>query len=250
MERIRVIIIEDEFVIAEDIQSHLQLSGYDVLAIFDRAEKALPAILQNPPDILLVDIQLAGSMDGISLVQEVQSKLPLPIIYITANSDAATYGRARNTRPHAFLIKPFSPANLVAAIDLALDHFSNQTSPETIERPVVKEYNTQPFEVNGCLFIRTNGKYKKVCCSDMLFIEAAGSYVHVQTRQERFTLAQNLSHFQRKTSLPNLMRIHRSYVVNMNQIDSFEDSFVYINNHKLPLSENFKEEFMTKVRCL
>lgn len=250
MEKIKVLIIEDEFVIAEDIQTHLELSGYEVLTVFDSAEKALPTILQNVPDILLVDIQLAGTMDGISLVQEVQSKLSLPIIYITANSDVVTYERAKNTRPHAFLVKPFSPANLLSAVDLALHHFSTQTSAETIERPVAKEYATQPFEVNGCLFIRTNGRYKKVCCSDMLFIEAAGSYVHVQTRQERFTLAQNLSHFQRKTSLPNLMRIHRSYVVNMNQIDSFEDSFVYINNHKLPLSENFRDEFMSKVRYL
>lgn len=250
MEKIKVVIIEDEFVIAEDIQVHLESYGYEVLAAFDRAEKALPFILQNVPDILLVDIQLAGIMDGISLVQEIQAKRSLPIIYITANSDTITYERARNTRPHAFLVKPFSPANLLSAVDLALHHFSTLTSPETIERPVVKEYRTQPFEVNGCLFIRTNGKYKKVCCSDMLFIEAAGSYVHVQTKQDRFTLAQNLSSFQKKTSLPNLMRIHRSYVVNMNQIDSFEESFVYVNNHKLPLSENFKEEFMTKVRCL
>lgn len=250
MEKIKVFIIEDEFVIAEDIQTHLELSGYEVLGAFDRAENALPVILQNTPDILLVDIQLAGIMDGISLVQEVQSKRSLPIIYITANSDAVTYDRAKNTRPHAFLVKPFSSANLVSAVDLALHHFSLQTSPEMIERPMVKEYATQPFEVNGCLFIRTNGKYKKVCCSDMLFIEAAGSYVHVQTKHERFTLAHNLSHFQKKTSLPHLMRIHRSYVVNINQVDSFEDSFVYVNNHKLPLSENFKEEFMTRVRCL
>ena len=250
MEKIKVLILEDEFVIAEDIQTHLELYGYEVLGTFDHAEKALPVILQENPDILLVDIKLAGVMDGISLVQEIQSKRSLPIVYITANSDAITYERAKNTRPHAFLVKPFSPANLLSAVDLALHHFSKEMSPECIERPITQELDTQPFEVNGCLFIRTNGKYKKVCCSDMLFIEAAGSYVHIQTKQERFTLAHNLSHFQKKTSLPHLMRIHRSYVVNMNQIDSFEDSFVYINNHKLPLSENFKAEFMTKVRCI
>lgn len=250
MEKIRVIIIEDEFVIAEDIQSHLELSGYEVLAIFDRAEKALPAIAQFPPDILLVDIQLAGAMDGVALVHEVQTKLSIPIIYITANSDSVTYGRARNTRPHAFLVKPFSPANLLAAVDLALNHFSTQTSPETIERPITKEHNSQPFEVNGSLFIRTKGKYKKVSCSDILFVEAAGSYVHLQTKQERFILSQNLSNFQKKTSLPNLLRIHRSYVINIDHIDSFEESFVYIKDHKLPLSENLKEEFLMRVRCL
>lgn len=250
MEKVRVVIIEDEFVIAEDMETHLRLSGYEVTGKFDKAEKALPFILDNQPDILLVDIKLAGSMNGIGLVKEVQTSLSIPIVYITANSDQATYEKAKNTRPHAFLVKPFSSANLLAAVDLALYHFSNETTPDHIERPVAKEYEAAPFEVNGSLFIRTNGKYKKIQCDDIIFIEASGSYVHVQTKQERFTLSQNLSHFHKKTPLPNLARIHRSYIVNMNHVDSFEDSFVYIRDHKLPISENFKVEFLNKVRCL
>lgn len=250
MEKIRIVIIEDEFVIAEDIQSYLHLSGYEVIGKFDQAEHAIPFILLNKPDILLVDIQLASKMNGIKLVKEVQASLSIPIVYITANSDPVTYEQAKSTKPHAFLIKPFSSANLLAAVDLALYHFSNETTPDHIERPMTREYETSPFEVNGCLFIRTHGKYKKIQCDDMLFIEAAGSYVHVQTKHERFTLSQNLSHFHKRTPLPNLTRIHRSYIVNMNHVDSFEDSFVYIRDHKLPISENFKVDFLNRVRCL
>jgi DNA-binding LytR/AlgR family response regulator len=98
--------------------------------------------------------------------------------------------------------------------------------------------------------VRTNGKYKKVSSDDLLFVEAAGSYVHIQTRAERHTLSQNLTHFQNKTPLPNLIRIHRSYMVNVTHVDSFEDSFVFIQNHKLPLSENFKAEFLARIHCL
>jgi DNA-binding LytR/AlgR family response regulator len=250
MGKVKVVIIEDEFVIAEDIQTHLHLSGYEVSGIFDHAEKALTFVLQNRPDLLLVDIKLAGPMNGIALVKEVKASLSIPVVYITANSDQATYEQAKSTRPHAFLIKPFSSANLLASVDLALYHFSNETTPDHIERPVAKEYETAPFEVNGSLFIRTNGKYKKIHCEDMLYIEADGSYVHIQTKQERFTLSQNLSHFHKKTPLPNLARIHRSYIVNMNHVDSFEDSFVYIKDQKFPISENFREEFLTRIRRL
>lgn len=250
MEKIRAVVIEDEFVIAEDIQTRLQLAGYEVIGTFDRAETASPFIMQSKPDIVLVDIQLAGAQNGIQLVEEVQGKVLLPVIYITANSDAVTYERAKSTKPHAFLVKPFTPANLLTAVDLALYHFSTGTSPQRIERWVVTEEHVQPFAIHNCLFIRTNGKYKKLKCEDMLFVEAAGSYVHIQAKGERFTLSQNLSHFQRSTTLPDLVRIHRSYMININQVDSFEESFVYIKDHKLPLSDNYRADFMAKVRCL
>lgn len=249
-EKIKIVIVEDEFVIAEDIRAHLEGAGYDVVDIFDTAEAALPVIIATSPDIVLVDIHLSGKMNGIEMVERLQSKINLPIAFITANSDAATYERARNTLPHAFLIKPFTTANLLAAVDLALYHFSAETTPVGIERPEEAERPDGQFMVNQCLFVRTNGKYRKICGNDLLFIEAAGSYVHIQTRTERYTLSQNLTQFQKKTPLHNLVRIHRSYIVNVDHVDSFEDSSVFIQNHKLPLSENFKSEFLAHIHCL
>ena len=71
-----------------------------------------------------------------------------------------------------------------------------------------------------------NGRFKKVRCEDILFAEASGSYTNIQTPEQRFTVAQNLSQFERKADLLNLIRIHRSYVVNINKVDSFEDSSI------------------------
>jgi DNA-binding LytR/AlgR family response regulator len=249
-EKIKIVIVEDEFVIAEDIRARLEEAGYEVTHTFDSAEAAFPFITNSSPDIILVDINLQGKMDGIQLVGQLQEKVNLPVAYITANSDTATYERARKTNPHAFLVKPFTTANLLAAVDLALYHFSIQTTPTLIERSVAREHPDTQFLANQCLFVRTNGKFKKVCGNDLLFVEAAGSYVHVQTRTDRYTLSQNLTHFQKKTPMSNLIRIHRSYMVNIDHVDSFEDSFVFIQNHKLPLSENFKTEFLARIHCL
>ncbi len=249
-EKINIVIVEDEFVIAEDIRARLEVAGYHVVNTFDRAEAALPFILDNIPDILLVDINLQGKKDGIELVEALQLKVNLPVAFITANSDAATYDRAKKTHPHAFLVKPFTTSNLLAAVDLALYHFSVETTPSQIERPVERDHPEGQFLVNQCLFVRTNGKYKKICNNDILFIEAGGSYLHIQTRTERHTLSQNLTHFQKKTPLPNLVRIHRSYIVNVDHVDSFEDSYLFIQNHKLPLSDNFKTDFLARIHCL
>jgi DNA-binding LytR/AlgR family response regulator len=249
-EKIKIVIVEDEFVIAEDIRLRLEDSGYEVLAIFDNAEKAISFITKEIPDIILVDINLVGAMDGIELVKQVQLKMQLPIVYITANSDKATYDRARATHPNAFLIKPFTSANLLASVDLALFNFSTGHVIEQIERHIIPNHDRDELLINQSLFIRINGRYKKIHSDDILFIEASGSYAHIQTNDQRYTLSQNLAHFQRKTPLPNLIKIHRSFIVNINKVDAFEESYVFVQNHKLPLSETHKAEFLARIHCL
>lgn len=252
MSKIKVVIVEDEFPIAEDIRLRLEQNGYEVLSVFDRAEVALPFILQHSADIVLADIKLLGKSDGITMVEQLQQQMKLPVIYITANSDKATYDRAKKTNPHAFLVKPFTTINLLSAIDLALYNFSTGLSPVDISRePVaINQNNDEQFIVNQCLFIRTNGKHRKLLTENILYVEASGSYIHLQTLTERFTLSQNLSHFQKRTPLPNFVRIHRSYIVNLNKVDSFEESYVFIQNKKLPMSDLYKKEFLSRIHCL
>ena len=248
--KIKIVIVEDEFVIAEDIRMTLEDHGYAILAIFDHGEMALPFIIKEIPDMVLVDIRLGGEMDGVELVKQLRAKANLPVVYLTANSDAATYERARSTHPNAFLIKPFASANLLASVDLALFNFSEGTVAEKINNHLPSHPPDQELLINQSLFVKINGRYKKIHSDEILFIEASGSYVHIQTPGERYTLSQNLAHFQKKTPLANLIRIHRSYIVNVDKVESFEESFVFIQNHKLPISDNFKTEFLARVHCL
>lgn len=250
MEKIRIVIVEDEFPIAEDMLTHLELQGYSVTAIFDSAEKALPALQDDKPDILLVDIKLLGAMDGIELVEELQKTMKFPLVYITANSNPGTYQKARKTSPNAFLIKPFSHLNLLSAIDLALQNYADHVIPPSIERLPADSSDDKAPWANRSLFIRTNGKYRKISPGEILFVEASGSYIHIQTITDRYTLSQNLSNFQRKTPLQNLVRIHRSYLVNIDKVDSFEESSVFVHTHKLPLSDHYRADFMRKIRCI
>lgn len=248
--KVKIVIVEDEFVIAEDIRITLQDHGYDMMAIFDRGEAALPFIIKENPDMVLVDIHLDGEMDGVELVKQLRAKANLPVVYLTANSDATTYERARDTHPNAFLIKPFASANLLASVDLALFNFSEGTIVEKINKNLSSHLTEQELVINQSLFVKINGRFKKIHGDEILFIEASGSYLNIQTSGERYTLSQNLAHFQKKTPLANLVRIHRSYIINVDKVEFFEESFVFIRNHKLPLSDNFKAEFLARIHCL
>lgn len=249
MEKVKAIIIEDEFAIAEDIRRQLEDHGIEVMATFERAETVIPFFHKYKPDILLVDIQLLGPMDGVQLVKQLLTHGQFPFVYVTANSDQRTYDLAKQTHPYAFLVKPFNPQNLLAAIDLAIFNFASNIQPKGIDRA----HGAPKFEqllVNQSLFVRTNGRYEKVIPENMLFVEADGSYVHIQTSDHRYTLSQNLSSFLRKTPLSDFVRVHRSFVVNINRVDSFDESSVIVGAHKLPLGDNFKADFLSRIHYL
>jgi len=249
MDRIKAIIVEDEFAIAEDIRNQLEAHGFEVIASFDCAESTVPFFLTSKPDILLVDIHLLGPMNGVELVKQLQGHCRFPFVYITGNSDQSTYDAAKLTHPNAFLIKPFTPANLIAAVDLAIFNFGSNKPADGIARASGVPGQEQ-LVINQNLFIRNNGRYVKILADSTLFVQANGSYVNIQTIGHRYTLSQNLSSFLRTTPLSNLVRIHRSYAVNINRVDSFEDSWVVVSGHKLPLGEGYKAEFLSRINYL
>ncbi|WP_321538296.1 response regulator [Flavobacterium piscinae] len=120
MEKIKILIVEDEMIIGANIALQLTNLGYDVLGVIPRAEEVLPKIHQTLPDILLLDIYLKGDLDGIELAHIIQKEFNIPIIYLTANADEAHFNRAKTTNPYAFISKPFKKLDLQHAIELTI----------------------------------------------------------------------------------------------------------------------------------
>ena len=97
------------------------------------------------------------------------------------------------------------------------------------------------------IFIRWSNRYYKLVINDILFIRAHGSYLEIFTREEKFSLALNLSQFIRKNPIAGLIRVHRSYIVNIQALDSFDHEFVYVEQHQIPIGNSFREQFMESV---
>jgi diguanylate cyclase (GGDEF)-like protein/PAS domain S-box-containing protein len=115
-----ILIVEDEKIVARDLQLALEDLGYQVAAIADSGELAIQQATDLRPDLMLMDIRLAGEMDGITAAQTIVERLEIPIVYLTAHSDEQTLARAKTTRPLGYLIKPFAEQELRAVVEIAL----------------------------------------------------------------------------------------------------------------------------------
>ncbi|MCK4541913.1 MAG: response regulator [Spirochaetales bacterium] len=116
----RILIIEDESIVALDIQGHLQRNGYEVLGIFSSGENALEKLPDQLPDIVLMDIRLQGQMDGVEAGQIIRNTYGIPVILLTAYADDETIERAKLSEPFGYLVKPFEERELKTTIEMAL----------------------------------------------------------------------------------------------------------------------------------
>ncbi len=115
-----ILIVEDEFVIAKDVETSLKNVGYMVCAIVPSGEEAIAEIEKEKPDLVLMDIILKGAIDGIEAAGQIGSQFNIPIVYLTAYADEDTFKRAKITEPYSYIIKPFNDRELNIAIEIAL----------------------------------------------------------------------------------------------------------------------------------
>lgn len=127
MNKIKVLVVEDDEVTAMNLKMSLEKQGYDVVSLADNAITARNKIKIYNPDIALIDIELQKSNDGIELAQYIRSKKPLPFIYLTAHSDNEILSKAKQTEPYGYIVKPFDPINLHTTIQMALYRFNEET---------------------------------------------------------------------------------------------------------------------------
>ncbi len=120
MEKQEILIVEDEGVIALQIESALQRMGHSVVGIYASGEKALESMETARPDLVLMDIKIQGRLDGIEVADRIRKQYNIPIIYITAHSEESTIERVKLTEPYGYLLKPVSQKELQIAVEMVL----------------------------------------------------------------------------------------------------------------------------------
>ncbi len=140
----KILIAEDELIVAENIARNLKQQGYEVVAIVDSGEAAIAEALRNQPDLVLMDIMLQGEIDGIQATATMNAQRLLPVIYMTAYADDATLERAKLTEPYGYLVKPFKPHDLKTSIEVALQKYQSDIL-------IKRQYTAQLQDIEGRL---------------------------------------------------------------------------------------------------
>ncbi|OHB47288.1 MAG: two-component system response regulator [Planctomycetes bacterium GWF2_40_8] len=120
MSKAKIMIVEDEWITAEDIKMRLQALGYTVSSPASTGKEAIQKAKEDKPDLVLMDIVLKGEMDGIEAASQIHTCLDIPIIYLTAYADEKILDRAKITKPSGYIVKPFIDEDLKIAIEIAL----------------------------------------------------------------------------------------------------------------------------------
>lgn len=116
----KILVVEDENIVAEDLQDCLKNLGYTVSAIASSGEEALQKATEMHPDLVLMDIRLKGEIDGVEAAHQIQARFSIPVVYLTAHADKDTLQRAKVTEPFGYILKPFEERELYTIIEVAL----------------------------------------------------------------------------------------------------------------------------------
>jgi CheY-like chemotaxis protein len=134
MNRAKILVVEDESEVAETLKIILKKFGYNVVGCENRAEDAIQKAGELHPDIVLMDIELSGKMDGVQAAESIRKKYHIPVIYITAICDTKTLERVGASVPYGYILKPFKDVELRTVIEIALETIAKKCNSHSLHR--------------------------------------------------------------------------------------------------------------------
>ncbi|MBN2347840.1 MAG: response regulator [Bacteroidales bacterium] len=244
MSKIKILIVEDELIIAEDMKEMLRELEYSVIGVACDYNEAEDLLEKELPDIALIDIQLRGNIDGISLAQSIKEKNNLPVIFVTSHSDKATVERAKLANPDGYIVKPFDKKDLFTSVEIALSNFlkSKSLSPD-------KE--TDNYIFNEYIFVKHKFQFEKIRIHDIIWIKSEGNYLEMHcTNQRKFLIRSTFIELFQNIKLKSLLQVHKSYAVNFEYIDSVRPNEILIDKTTIPIGKMYKENIRKNLNII
>jgi DNA-binding LytR/AlgR family response regulator len=166
----KILIVEDEILVATDIQESLESLGYTVLGMVDTGLKAIDAVERELPDLVLMDINLKGEMTGIEAAKIISKTSDVPIIYLTANADIDTVNKAKVALPYGYIIKPFTDKDLQTNIEIAIFKFASDVKIKMESEQFNTFFDLKDHAKNQIIVHGVKG-LEKININDVYFIE-------------------------------------------------------------------------------
>ena len=248
MRTLKILIVENELLIAEDAAQRIRNLGYSVSGIAASAEEVWQSMAQDLPDIILMDIDIDGSIDGIILASQIHKKHSIPVIYLTELNDPRTANRIQNEHHAVFMNKPFNDFVLSNNIELVVkNHLDFPESGSDFE----------PLE--NAIFVKESGgvgRRIKLEFSNICYVKASRSYSEIYVRNKdrkggltRYDPAVSMSEVFKALS-GEFLQVHRSYVVNLNYLEALYEDDIIVFGEAIPIGPSYKAEVKRRLKMI
>lgn len=234
-----VLIVEDDPEIAESLKDMLEILEYHVVGIAEDYDSAIKYVNSEQIDIALLDIQLKGEKSGIDVAEILKSNFKIPFIFTTAYADKETIKKASEHSPYGYIVKPYGMKDINAGIEVALENHKN-----------LKENEDTGIFNSESLFIKTNSKILRININDILFVEAKGDYAIFKTLEKGFIVSTTFKNVEDKLDANQFVRVHRSYIVNIDKVVDIEENNLLINEQVIPISRSQKPKLLSKLNII
>lgn len=223
MTNFKILIVEDEVLIAEDLSDLLRSFGISEIDMAHDKPTALNKIEAFQPDLILLDIRMESELTGIQIAEIINTQYKKPFIFITAHSDMQMLQTILKTIPAGYITKPIKKTDLYANVLLVSEKLKLQ-SPKQI-------------------MIKDGTKNVLIDFNDLLYIESEGNYIVIHTTHKKHALRQNMDSIMAQLDNDIFYRVQRSYVVNIKKVSSYSRKDLTINGIVIPISKNVIDDF-------
>ena len=247
MNNINVLIIEDTPAESNRLTNVLEANNYTIAGIATNFKEALELFYKVDADVVVIDIFLNGSPDGITFAETINAvpNASKPFVFLTSSRDRKIFERAKLTQPFSFLMKPFNELEVLYAIEMAVEKFYKQED-------VFLGDDEDTIISKDHLFIKKKKSLKKVLITDIIYIDVEEKYCNIITEKEKFVILISLTKILQLLDNTIFQRTHRNFIVNVNHITEIipaDNLILLTNNYKATLSERYKD-IVKKVRTL
>ena len=249
---INVYIVEDESIVAKDIQNSLKKLGYNVLGISNNGADAIKNIVDLEPDIVLMDIMIKGTMTGIDVAEVIKKEYNIPVIFLTAYADESTLAKAKITEPYGYILKPFKEIDLHSTIEMAIYKHKKDSEVQKERDFLYSLVENKDEAAKDILFVKSNSRLVKVNLKDIFYVEALKDYVVINTQYTRYTIHSTMKDIEKKLNNGDFIRVHRSFIVRIDKIQTIENQTVVLEESKkvIPVGGSYREDLLSKLNMI
>jgi DNA-binding LytR/AlgR family response regulator len=230
-----ILIVEDEHIIAKHLQFTLNGFGYEAKDVATNYHHAIELLQTNIYHLALLDINLNGYQTGIDVGEYIKENLDIPFLYLTSHDDMAIVNAALQTSPHAFLNKPFQKIAVYTAVNLALKGFRRRESSDDQDN-------------EDALFIKEKHMFTKILLADLLYIRSDDNYLELHTKKKKYTIRETMKNMINQLPGNLFLRVHKSYIVNLNAISGINYIHVMIEDVEIPITADSRNELMSRIK--